>query len=200
MGQVGFVGGGLVVAGCGVRRGEDESPCAGPPGGIEHAERLGDIDLEGPERIADRVGDAGPRGQVDDRVNTGDRLGDGGPIGQRGADEVMGHAVEIGQPADRQVVENPDLVAALDEEPNERRADEAGAARDEDGSRQRRCAPTDAPTPALGSGAQRTSWTNVAGSIRSRCSAIRASIVSISSSSSSRGSSPSSISLECWAL
>ena len=112
----------------------------------------------------------------------------------------MGHASEIRQAADREVVENPDPVAPLDEQPDERRADEAGAAGDEDGPVQRRCAPADVPTAALGSGAQRTFWTNAAGSIRSRRSAIRASIVSISSSSSSRGCSPSSMSFECWAL
>jgi hypothetical protein len=200
MGQVGLVGRRLVVAGGRVRRGEDESTGAGESGGIEDAERLGDVDIERPERIADGVGDPGPSGEVDDRVDAGDRLRDGRPIGQRRSNQLMGHASEIGEPADREVVQNPDPIASFDEEPDERRADEAGAAGDEDGSVQRRCAPADVPIPALGSGAQRTFWTNVAGSIRSRCLAIRVSIVSISSSLSSRGSSPSSISLECWAL
>jgi hypothetical protein len=32
----------------------------------------------------------------------------------------MRHAPEIGQPADRQVVENPDSITPFDEEPDER--------------------------------------------------------------------------------
>ena len=70
----------------------------------------------------------------------------------------MRHAVEIGELADREVVENPDPVAPFDEQPDERRADETGAAGDEDRPVQRRCAPADEPTPAptFGPGAQRT--------------------------------------------
>jgi hypothetical protein len=32
----------------------------------------------------------------------------------------MGHAREVGQPADRKVVQNPDPIASFDEEPDER--------------------------------------------------------------------------------
>jgi hypothetical protein len=32
----------------------------------------------------------------------------------------MGNAGQIGQPADREVVENPDPIASFDEEPDER--------------------------------------------------------------------------------
>jgi hypothetical protein len=57
---------------------------------------------------------------VDDRIDARDRLRHGCPIRQRSADQLMGHACEIGQPADRQVVENPDPIAPFDEEPDER--------------------------------------------------------------------------------
>jgi hypothetical protein len=53
MGEVGFVGGWLVIAGCRVRGGEDEPPDAGLAGRIEQPEGLGDVDLERPERIGD---------------------------------------------------------------------------------------------------------------------------------------------------
>ena len=120
MGQVRLVGRWLVIAGGGIRRREDESAGAGQSGGIEHAKRLGDIDLERPEWIADGIGDPGPRGKVDDRIDAGDRLGDGGPIGQGGADKLVGHAGEVRHPADRKVVENPDSIAPFDEQPDER--------------------------------------------------------------------------------
>ena len=165
MRQVCLVGRWFVIAGGCVRRSEDEPSCTGTPGRIEQPQRLGDVDLERPERIADRIGDAGPRREVDDGVDVGDRVGDDGRIGQPGLDELMRDAGEIRRAADRQVVENPDRVAAFDEQPNERRADEAGAAGDENGSVQRRCASADTPTSAFGPGAQRTFWTNVAGSI-----------------------------------
>jgi hypothetical protein len=109
-----------VIAGGRVRRGEDESTSAGESGGIEDAKRLGDVDIERPERIADGIGDPRPRGEVDDRVDARDRLRHGCPIGQRGADQLVRHACEIGQPPDRQVVENPDPIAPFDEEPDER--------------------------------------------------------------------------------
>jgi len=32
----------------------------------------------------------------------------------------MGHTGQIGEPADREVVENPDPIASFDEEPDER--------------------------------------------------------------------------------
>jgi len=115
MGQIGLVGGRLVIAGGGVRGRKDESPCPGQSCSIENAKRLGDVDLEGPERIADRVRDPGPGGEMDDRVDTGYGLRDSGSIGQRGTDKLMRHAGEIGQPADRQVVENPDPIAPFDE-------------------------------------------------------------------------------------
>jgi len=120
MGQIGLVGRRLVIAGGRVRRGEDESTGAGESGGIEDAERLGDVDIERPERIADGIGDPCPRGEVDDRVDAGDRLRHGRPIGQRRTYQLMGHTGQIGEPADREVVENPDPIASFDEEPDER--------------------------------------------------------------------------------
>jgi hypothetical protein len=163
--QVCLVGRWFVIAGGCIRRSEDEPSYAGPPGRIEQPQRLGDVDLERPERIADRIGDACPRREVDDGVDVGDRVGDDGRIGQPSLDELMRDAGEIRLAPDRQVVENPDRVAAFDEQPDQRRADEAGAAGDENGSVQRRCASADTPTSAFGPGAQRTFWTNVAGSI-----------------------------------
>jgi hypothetical protein len=165
MRQVGLVGRWFVIAGGCVRRGEDEPPRTGPSRRIEQPQRLGDVDLERPERIADRIGDAGPGREVDDGVDVGDGVGDDGRIGQPSLDELMRDAGEIRLAPDRQIVENPDGVAAFDEQPDQRRADEAGAAGDENGSVQRRCASADTPTSAFGPGAQRTFWTNVAGSI-----------------------------------
>jgi hypothetical protein len=57
---------------------------------------------------------------MNNRVDPGHGLRDGRPIRQRGADKLMGHPCEIGQPADRQVVENPDPIAPFDEVPDER--------------------------------------------------------------------------------
>jgi hypothetical protein len=200
VGQVGLVRGRFVIAGRGVRRREDESPRPGEPRGVEQPEGLGDIDLERPQRIADRVRNPGPCREVDDRVDTGNRLNDGATIGEGRLDEIERNAAKVGQPSDRKVVENSDPIAAFDEQADERRADEAGAAGNEDGSVQRGCIRADEPTPARGSGAQRTFWTNVPGSIRSRAAAIRLSIVSISSSLRRRGSRPSSMSFEWRAL
>ena len=57
---------------------------------------------------------------MDDRVDAGDGLGDGRAISQWRPDERMRNAAEIRQPADRQVVENPDPIATLNKQPNER--------------------------------------------------------------------------------
>lgn len=189
----------MIAGGC-IRRGEDEAPNARLPSGFEQSQRLGDVDVERAEGIADRIRDPCSGSELDDRVGARDCLRDGGTIRQGRSNQLVGNPVEVREPADREVVENPDSVTAFDEQPDERRADEAGTAGDEDRPVQRRCAPADTPIPVRGSGAQRTFWTNTAGSMRSRRSAILASIVSMSSSSSKRGCSPSSMSLECWAL
>lgn len=138
MRQVRLVGRRLVVAGCGIRRGEDETPDARQSSGVEKAQSLGDVDVEGPERIADRVGDAGPGGEMDHAVDASNRARDRGPILERRADEIVGHAVEVGGLPDREVVEDPDPITPLDQETDERRADEAGAAGDQDDPGQRR--------------------------------------------------------------
>jgi hypothetical protein len=57
---------------------------------------------------------------MNDRIDPDDGLGNGRSIGQRGVDQLVGHAGEIRQPADRQVVENPDSIAPFDEQPDER--------------------------------------------------------------------------------
>ena len=57
---------------------------------------------------------------MDDRIDTGHRFRDGGPIGQRSADKFMRDACEIGQPADREIVKNPDPITPFDEESDER--------------------------------------------------------------------------------
>ena len=137
---------------------------------------------------------------MDDGIGSRDGAPDRGAIGQRCLGELVRQTVEVGELADREVVEDPDPIASLDEEADDGRPDEARPADDEDGSVQRRRASTDASTDALGAGTQRTFWTNVAGSIRSRSAAIRSSMVSISSSFSRRGWRPRSRSFECWAL
>ena len=120
MRQIGLVGRRLVIAGGGIRGRKDESSCAGPSCRFENPERLGDVDLERAERIAHGIRDPGAGGEMDDRIDTGHGFGDGGPIGQRGANQLMRHPGEVGQPADRQVVENPDPIAPFDQEPDER--------------------------------------------------------------------------------
>lgn len=187
MGQVGLVGGRFVIAGGGIRRGEDEPPGAREAGGVEDPEGLADVDGEGSQRVRDRVGDPGPSREVDDGISPGDGTGDGVRIGQWGPDELVRNAVEVGEMADRQVIEDANAIAALDQQPGDRRSDEPGPACDEDEPAQRRWTPAGEPIPASGCGTQRTFWTNVAGSIRSRLAAIRSSIVSINSSFSSRG-------------
>ena len=72
-GQDGLVGRRLVVARGRVGGGEDEPPDPRLPGRLEEADRPGDVGLERAERVADRVGDAGPGRQVDDRVDAGRR-------------------------------------------------------------------------------------------------------------------------------
>jgi hypothetical protein len=187
VGQIGLVGRRLVIASGRVRRGEDEPSRPRQARGIENPERLADVDRERPEGIVDRVGNPRSRGEVDDRIGPRDGPGDRVDVRQPGLDELVGDAVEVGEVADREVVENPDPGASLDKKPADRRADEAGSADDEDGPVQRRDAWAVEPASAIASGTQRTFWTNVALSIRSRCPAIRSSIVSISSSLSSRG-------------
>jgi hypothetical protein len=75
---------------------------------------------------------------VDDGIGTLDRSGHRLPIGERRLDQSVWDAVEIGEAADRKVVEDADVVAALDEEARQRRPDEPCPADDEDGPVQRR--------------------------------------------------------------
>ena len=112
---------------------------------------------------------------------------DGGAVGERRLDEVVGDAVEIRQLADRQVVEDPDAIAALGEprgegEPMNPAPPVTRTVRGlerRSGARPRR----PRPTRAAGSGTQRTFWTKrrrVDPVARGRRSS--SSIVSISSS------------------
>jgi hypothetical protein len=121
-----------------VRRGEDEPPGARAASRFEDAERLADVDVERSEWIRHRVRDPGSRRQMDDGVGALDRPGDRVPIGQRRPDQLVRHAVEIGELAHRKVVEDTDAIATLDEDARDRRPDEACPADDEDGSVQRR--------------------------------------------------------------
>jgi hypothetical protein len=105
---------------------------------------------------------------MDDGVDAVDGAGDGRSVGQRPLDEVVGNAGEVGAAADGQVVEDSDAVLSLDQEPGQGRTDEAGPAGDEDRPVQRRCAPPAGTLSARASGTQRTFWTKVVGSIRSR--------------------------------
>jgi hypothetical protein len=116
MRQVCLVGRRLVVTGRRVRRREHEPPRTREPGSVENAQRLADIHVERSERVGHGVGDPGSRGEVDDGIGTLDRCGHGLPIGERRPDQLVWHAVEIGETADRKIVEDPDAIAALDEE------------------------------------------------------------------------------------
>ena len=80
---------GWVVAGCGIRRGEDEPPDAGQPGRLQQADGPRDVGLERPERIANGVVDAGPRRQVDDGIDPGHGRPNGCRIGQRTAQQLV---------------------------------------------------------------------------------------------------------------
>jgi hypothetical protein len=124
-------------------------------GGVEQTERLCDVDFERAERIGDGVWDPGPCRQMDDRVDASNRFGDGHSVGKGSPEQVVRDVAEVRQPAEREIIEDSDAVAPLDEHAHERRADEAGTSGDKNGSVQRRCAPTPAPTRALASGAQR---------------------------------------------
>ena len=112
--------------------GEDSDLGLARPRRVEQSERPGHVGLEGAQRIADRIVDPGPRGQMDDGVNPGDRRPDRIPIRQRAPHEVVGHAAQVGGLADREVVEDPDAVPDGSQPTGEIGPDEAGAARDED--------------------------------------------------------------------
>ncbi len=135
VGEVGLVARWRVVAGRGVRRGEHEPADPRQPGRLEQADRPGDVGLERAERVAHRVVDPGPRRQVDDGVGAVDRRADRVRIGQRAAHQLVRDAVQVGGLADRQVVEDPDAIAAADQPSGEVGADEPGPAGDEDRSR-----------------------------------------------------------------
>jgi hypothetical protein len=104
---------------------------------------------------------------VDDGIDARDGTRDRRRIGERRLDQVMGDPGEVAPAADGQIVEDPDAVPSLQEEPGQGRTDEPGAAGDEDRPVQRRCAPPAGTLTRL-SGTQRMFWTNVVGSIRSR--------------------------------
>lgn len=93
---------------------------------------------------------------MDDGGGPGDRVRNGRRVGQGRLDELVRDAGEVRSVTDGQIVEDPDPVAALGEQPADRRPDEAGSADDEDGPVQRREASADVPAPAVGSGTQRT--------------------------------------------
>jgi hypothetical protein len=71
-----------VVPDRGVRRREHEPTHAGEARRVEEDDRLRFVRLERGERVRDRVGDAGPRGEMDDGVDVEDGLPDGLAIGQ----------------------------------------------------------------------------------------------------------------------
>jgi hypothetical protein len=75
---------------------------------------------------------------MDDSVGALDRPGDRVPISERRPDQLVWHAVEIGELAHRKIVEDANPIATLDEEARDGRPDEACPADDEDGSVQRR--------------------------------------------------------------
>jgi hypothetical protein len=56
---------------------------------------------------------------VDDRIDAVDGARDRRSVGQRVFDELVGDAGEIGAVADREVVEDPDAVLSLDEQPGQ---------------------------------------------------------------------------------
>jgi hypothetical protein len=56
---------------------------------------------------------------MDHRVDPGDRGRHGGAVGDRRLDEPVGNAGKVFGPPDRQVIEDADAVAALDEEPRQ---------------------------------------------------------------------------------
>ena len=58
-------------------------------------------------------------GEMDNGIHPRHRPPDGGTVRERRLDELVRHAGEIRQPADRQVVENLDPLAAFGEQPDE---------------------------------------------------------------------------------
>jgi hypothetical protein len=75
---------------------------------------------------------------MDDSVGALDGRGNRVPIGEQRPDQLVWHAVEIGELAHRKIVKDADTIATLDEETHDGRPDEACPADDEDGSVQRR--------------------------------------------------------------
>ena len=192
MRQVGLVARWRMVAGGRVRRREDEPADAGQAGRIEDPDRPGHVRLERPERVADRIVDPGPCREVDDRVDAIDRRADRRRIGERADDQRRAE-----RHRDRRSVRSTGRRGCG---PGHRRSASARARFDPMNPappvmRTVRVMPRPPGqtwlTSRSRSGAQRTFWTSVAGSIRSRWSLIRTSIVSISSSSSRRGWRPS---------
>ena len=109
---------------------------AAQPRGLEHVDRADDVDPRVPRRVLDRLAHIDLRGQVEDDV--GPRRGEHAAHAPRVADVGL---LEAGAPRQRaaevlalaggQVVDDRDLVAAIEERVDEVRADEAGAAGDQ---------------------------------------------------------------------
>ena len=115
------------------------------------AEDVGEDELG---RAEDRPVDVRLGREVDDRLCAGRRRGDGVRVGDVALVELVLDAVEIRPVAGvRQLVEHDDLVARAREPPREMRADEAGAAGDENAHRvsrlPRRCKQFEAGAQAV---------------------------------------------------
>src|SRR5581483_11826206 len=134
---VDLVGGDLDVAGAGGTR---------PLEQYLRAQHVGADELG---RVEDGAVDVGLGGEVDDRLaapgGSSHRVG----IGDVADDERRVHALEVGRVAGvRELVEHDDLVPRRDETAHEVRADEAGAAGDEDPRHGGQAYPRAAPAPS----------------------------------------------------
>jgi hypothetical protein len=109
---------------------------AGEPRGLEHVDRAHDVDARVPGRVLDRLAHIDLRREVEDDVGPrrGEhaahpvRVADVGLLEARAARERGGEVLAL---AGGQVVDDQDLVAAIEQRVDEVRADEAGAAGDQ---------------------------------------------------------------------
>ena len=115
------------------RRGVHDPRDARPARRLEHVDRPADVDPGIPRRILDRLAHVDLRREVEDDVgpradeHLGHALGVG-DVDLVEGDPAAAGAVEVADPARREVVDDGHLVAAVEQGVDEVRSDEAGSA------------------------------------------------------------------------
>ena len=114
------------------RRGEDDPAHPLVAGGEQDVQRALDVDRARGERVLNRARYRAERAEVEDDLGAADGVVDPLVAAELALDDLDREPVEVRPRAGREVVEHPHLVAGGEQRPHEVRADEAGAAGDED--------------------------------------------------------------------